>query len=99
MPDGSTGICRDCAAPIKWQSRNGRWVPLDPYTGDRHRCSIEKTCEGPGCGKTFKGAPWMKHCPECYKIHGSGRSRPQEPASKPRKREPLKPGGSDDVPF
>ena len=63
MAEGSSATCKDCHKPIKWTSRNGRWIPLEPRTDDRHRCQIDRTCEGPGCGKGFQGAPWMKLCP------------------------------------
>lgn len=89
--------CRDCGAPIQFiQGRNGRWIPVEPGTEDRHRCQIERTCES--CEATFKGAPWMKLCPDCYKTGRSSRS-PSDEARPPRAKERLKPGDEDDVPF
>ncbi len=89
--------CRDCDAPIQFiQGRDGRWIPVDPGTETRHRCQLDQTCEA--CEKPFKGAPWMKTCPSCYKSGRSSRSS-QEPASPPRERERLKDAPDDDVPF
>ncbi len=99
MANGSRSSCKDCQAPIKWRQDGGRWIPLDPATEERHRCQIERTCEGPGCGKAFKGAPWMKLCPECYRNQGGGRERPQEPARSSRPKEPLQEVGDDEPPF
>lgn len=99
MANGSRSSCKDCGAAIKWRQDGGRWIPEDPTTGSRHRCEIERTCEGPGCGKAFKGAPWMSLCPSCYRGQGGGRNRPQEPASPPRAKEKLGEVGDDDVPF
>jgi hypothetical protein len=79
--------------------KNGGWIPEDPATGSRHRCQSDRTCEGPGCGKAFKGASWMKLCPECYRNQGGGRSRPQEPARSSRPKERLEEDEGDDVPF
>jgi hypothetical protein len=94
---GGSKNCRDCGAPIQFiEGRNGRWIPVTPGTEDRHRCELDQTCEN--CEKTFKGAPWMKTCPDCYKGGRSSRSSPG-PASPPRTKERLDPGGEDDVPF
>ncbi len=99
MPEGSTAECKDCHKPIKWTSRNGRWIPLEPRSDERHRCQIERTCEGPGCGKAFKGAPWMDLCPECYRNQGGGRKRVQEPARPSQPKERLEEDFDDDIPF
>ena len=100
MGNGSTGTCKDCQGPIKWQERNGKWTPLDPRTGERHRCQIDRIREVAGCGKKFKGAPWMRACPEGYKRDsGRGSNAPREPARAPRTKERLEPGRDDDVPF
>ena len=88
--------CRDCDAPIQFIERNGRWIPVEPGTETRHRCQLDQECEA--CRKTFKGAPWMKTCPECYKGRRSARTS-QAAASPPRERERLKDGQDDDVPF
>ncbi len=89
--------CRDCGAPIQFiEGRNGRWIPVTPGTEDRHRCQLDQVCEA--CEKPFKGAPWMKTCPECYKAGRSSRSSPGE-ARPPRTKEPLKGDRDDDVPF
>jgi len=95
---GRTAECRDCGELIEFiEGRNGKWIPARPGTEERHRCQLDQTCEG--CQKTFKGANWMKVCPDCYRSGGrSSRSSP-EPASPPRTREDVKGGGSDDVPF
>ena len=94
---GGLRECRDCGAPIQFiEGRNGRWIPVTPGTEDRHRCELDQTCET--CQATFKGAPWMKTCPNCYKGGRSSRSA-QEPARAPRAKEKLDPGGEDDVPF
>ena len=93
---GGSKDCRDCGAPIQFIERNGRWIPVQPGSERRHRCQLDQECEA--CRKTFKGAPWMKTCPDCYKT--GRRSRPsQEPASPPRERERLKDAPDDDVPF
>jgi hypothetical protein len=99
MPEGDRGTCRDCHKPIKWGMTDGRWIPEDPATGARHRCQIERTCEGPGCGKAFKGASWMKLCPDCYRGQGGGRNRVQEPARRSQPKEPLQEDYDDDIPF
>lgn len=99
MAEGGRGNCRDCGAPIKWGMKNGGWIPEDPATGSRHRCQSDRTCEGPGCGKSFKGASWMKLCPDCYRNQGGGRERPQEPARSSRPKERLEEDVGDDVPF
>lgn len=99
MPEGDRGACRDCQAPIKWSMKDGRWFPEDPRTGRRHRCQLDQTCSGPGCGKTFKGSPWMDLCPDCYKTQGRGRRRPQEPARPAQPKEPLEGDYDDDIPF
>lgn len=99
MAEGSSATCKDCHKPIKWTSRDGRWIPEDPRTGDRHRCKIDRTCEGHGCGKVFQGAPWMKLCPACYKTQGGGRKGGQEPARSSRPKEVLEGGPLDDDPF
>ncbi len=89
--------CRDCDAPIEFiEGRSGKWIPVTPGTDRRHRCQLDQECEA--CRKTFKGAPWMKTCPECYKGGRNSRSS-QEPASPPRERERLKDAPDDDVPF
>ena len=94
---GGSKDCRDCGAPIQFiEGRNGRWIPVTPGTEDRHRCELDQTCDA--CGNVFKGAPWMKTCPDCYKGGRSSRSS-QEPARPPREREPLKGDQDDDVPF
>ncbi len=89
----SRSNCRDCQAPIEWQEKNGRWIPLDPITLQRHRCEVDRTRH---CGKTFKGAPWMESCPKCYRSRPKAQNRDQpapEPAHEP---EALRPGGYDD---
>lgn len=30
--------CKFCGARIKWDRKDGRWVPLDPRTNSRHAC-------------------------------------------------------------
>ena len=90
--------CRDCDAPIEFiEGRNGKWIPVTPGTEERHRCQLDQTCEN--CQKAFKGAPWMRTCPECYRAGGGGRSGRSEPARAPRTKERLEPEGEDDVPF
>jgi hypothetical protein len=86
--------CRDCGARIQFIEREGRWIPVEPGTEDRHRCEIDVVCQS--CGETFRGGSWMKQCPKCYK---GGRSASQEPASEPRAKEKLEPVSDDDVPF
>lgn len=89
--------CRDCDAPIQFiEGRNGKWIPVDPGTETRHRCQLDQTCEA--CDKSFKGAPWMKTCPDCYKSGRTSRSS-HEPARPPRKKERLEGDPDDDVPF
>jgi hypothetical protein len=89
--------CRDCDAPIEFIERQGRgWIPVEPGTERRHRCQLDQTCEN--CQKPFKGAPWMKTCPDCYRGGANPRSS-QTAASPPRERERLKPDRDDDVPF
>lgn len=34
--------CRYCLQPIKWRKIEGRWVPFDPITMERHQCSPDK---------------------------------------------------------
>ena len=87
--------CRDCDAPIQFIERNGRWIPVEPGTERRHRCQLDQVCL---CGAKFKGAPWMKDCPKCYKGGGSSGSS-QAAASPPRERERLKDDQDDDIPF
>ncbi len=99
MAEGSTATCKDCNKPIKWGMDGGRWIPEDPRTGQRHRCQLDRTCNGPGCGKKFKGARWMDLCPDCYRTQGSGRNRRQEPARPAREAERLEEDFDDDIPF
>jgi hypothetical protein len=46
--------CRECGAPIAWDKRDGRWIPIEPGTqdreggGKRHVCQKDQTCED--CG-------------------------------------------------
>lgn len=98
--------CRDCGAPIEFiegptgrgnRGARRRWIPVTPGTERRHRCQLDQTCEN--CQKSFKGAPWMKTCPDCYRSGGGSRPGLQEPASPPRERERLKGDPDDDVPF
>lgn len=89
--------CRDCDQPIQFIEKNGRWIPVEPGTERRHRCQLDQECEA--CRKTFKGAPWMKTCPDCYRSGRTASSASQEPATPPRERERLKDDQDDDVPF
>ncbi len=94
---GGSKDCRDCGAPIQFiEGRTGRWIPVTPGTEVRHRCQLDQTCEN--CQKAFKGAPWMKTCPDCYRGGANPRSS-QAVASPPRERERLKDDQDDDVPF
>ncbi len=97
----SESTCKECGAPIKWQERNGRWIPLEPRTDRRHTCQLDQKCES--CGAAFKGANWMAVCPACYKRDSGGAGN-RQPAQTTARREPerLKPGPrgqEDDVPF
>ena len=89
--------CRDCDAPIAFIERNGRWIPVEPGTGRRHRCALDQECEA--CQKTFKGAPWMKTCPDCYRGGHTAQNPPLDRPKPPRERERLKDAPDDDVPF
>ena len=94
---GGSKDCRDCGAPIQFiEGKNGRWIPVTPGTETRHRCELDQTCEA--CEKTFRGAPWMKTCPDCYRSGRSPRSS-RGPASPPRTKERLEGDPDDDVPF
>ena len=99
----NTTICRGCGEDIAFdRNKNDRWAPVHPISREPHRCQTERTCEGPGCGKTFKGASWMKLCPDCFRVQGGGRKRAQDEPSPPRPKEELKPaplGDDSDVPF
>lgn len=92
--------CKDCGQSIKWVNTNGRWIPMTPGGDERHRCQLDLTCEAPGCGKAFKGAPWMKVCPACYK-RDSGKADNSSPdeTSAARRRESLREDIGDDDPF
>lgn len=89
--------CRDCNKPIEWLEEGGRWKPVEPGTTTRHRCDLDQLCEV--CEKMFKGAPWMKVCPECYR----NRPRPGNPSPAParstRAKEKLNQVGEGDDPF
>lgn len=85
--------CRDCGEEIEFFQAGDRWIPVIPGTEDRHRCKLDVRCES--CQKIFQGAPWMRVCSECYRSGGNSPERPPDPASKPRKREPLQ----DDMRF
>ena len=95
---GGSKDCRHCGAPIQFiEGPNGGWIPVTPGTEERHQCpKVTIYCEK--CQKPFKGASWMKQCPDCYKGGRSSRSSSGD-ASPPRERERLKPGQDDDVPF
>lgn len=90
--------CRDCDATITFIERNGRWIPVDPGSEKRHRCQLDQVCQA--CDKTFKGAPWMKTCPDCYRSGRTSRP-PQAPPKPAREPERLREGDDvdDDVPF
>jgi hypothetical protein len=89
-----TTNCRSCGEEIAFEkNKNDRWAPVDPMSRQRHVCQIERVCED--CQKTFKGADWMKVCGDCYRGRGSSPGSPPEPASEPRKTEPLQ----DDMRF
>ena len=95
---GGSRECRDCGAPIQFiEGRNGKWIPAEPGTEDRHRCQLDQTCEA--CGKPFKGANWMSVCQSCYKAQGRNDPGPSERPSPPRTKEPLKDDLDDDPPF
>lgn len=86
--------CRDCGAEIAFiEGRNGRWIPVTPGTEDRHRCELDQVCES--CEATFKGANWMKVCPECYRSGGKPPKAPPAAPSPSRTKEPLQ----DDMSF
>lgn len=91
----SRKACKDCGEPIGFiKNENDRWIPVDPGTEKRHVCQLDQTCLG--CQKTFKGAPWMDKCPECFR---SGRNSPERPPAAPsasRPSEPLQGGLLDD---
>jgi uncharacterized Zn finger protein (UPF0148 family) len=97
----SESNCKDCGSPIKWQNRDGRWIPLDPRSDRRHTCQLDQKCES--CGAPFKGANWMKVCPACYKRDSTGgRNGPPAETRPAREPERLAPGPrdqKDDVPF
>jgi len=92
--------CRDCGAPIAWDKRDGRWIPIEPGTQDReggakrHICQLKQTCED--CGAEFQGASWMKICQKCYRAGANGGDGEGEDKAEKRPREPLKPGAPDD---
>ena len=80
-----TSKCRDCGEEIAFKkNKNDRWAPVDPMSGQPHRCEIDRVCED--CQKTFKGASWMKVCGDCYRDGGS--TKP-DPAPESRPTEPL----------
>ncbi len=87
----SESNCKECGAPIKWQNREGRWIPLEPRTDRRHLCQLDQKCES--CGGTFKGANWMSVCQPCYKRDSAeGGNRKPAATSARREPEPLQPG-------
>lgn len=63
---GKQTACRDCGGMIAFEKRHGKWVPLDPSTGERHICKLNQLCGT--CSKEFQGAPWMKKCPDCFQA-------------------------------
>lgn len=87
--------CKDCGAEIDFvrNADETKWIPVTPGTDTRHRCDLPQTCSG--CQKTFRGAPWMETCPECYRNGGKA---PESPGAAPRpsrKAEPLQAGFPD----
>lgn len=90
-----TRECRDCDQPIEFmKTPSGKWMPVNLGTTERHRCQLDQTCTS--CQKSFKGAPWMTLCPDCYRAGGTPSRRAQGGDSRPRTREDLKPGAYDD---
>jgi hypothetical protein len=90
--------CKHCGARIQFIEREGRWIPVDPGTEDRHTCpTVTKYCET--CEKPFEGASWMKQCRRCHHLGAGARNKPQDDARPARTREPLKEVPDDDVPF
>lgn len=86
--------CRDCDELISFiQGSNGRWIPVEPGTENRHRCKLEQRCES--CGETFQGANWMKTCPKCYRSGRTAQNPVQEPPTPARDPERLR--EADDV--
>lgn len=79
--------CKHCEAPISFEKRDGRWVPLDPGTNRRHVCKLDLICDE--CGAEFQGAPWMKLCRDCFNINHPNRRGFKPPAQHDQpKREP-----------
>jgi hypothetical protein len=66
--------CRECGAPIAWDKRDGRWIPI-----------------------AFKGADWMKVCPECYRSAGNGNGKEEAEKAPPERLDPALP--DDGNPF
>lgn len=33
-----TTRCKFCSMPIRWQNQDGRWVPLELHSPNRHQC-------------------------------------------------------------
>jgi hypothetical protein len=91
--------CKDCDAPITFiEGRNGKWIPVDPGTENRHRCQLDQNCQS--CGKPFKGANWMKTCPDCYRTGRTVSDRNQAAPAPARKAEALTEADhvDDDIP-
>ena len=81
--------CKDCDEPIGFvkDPQNGRWIPVNPGTEERHRCDLPQTCGT--CSKEFRGAPWMDKCPSCFRSGARGGGSPPAAPSPSRPSEPL----------
>ena len=99
---GNVTKCKDCGEPISFQKTDGRWMPVDPQTNQRHQCETDIECQE--CHVTFRGSSWMKLCSICWddenldknRVHRGRGGRPQSP----RKPERVKRGSHDDkLPF
>lgn len=95
--------CKHCDAEITFiKNKKERWVPTDPRTGKHHVCDLEQKCDD--CGTPFKGSPYMKLCPVCFKTsqpNTQGFRKPMTDANqhppRPDSREAVKmPKGHDD---
>ncbi len=61
---GNVTDCKHCKEPISFQKTDGRWIPVDPQTNQRHQCKVDVECQE--CHVTFRGSPWMKLCSICW---------------------------------
>lgn len=103
--------CKSCGNGIEWVNNGGKWQPLEPGTGERHRCKIQRRCAS--CGEPFMGANYMKLCMPCYRNaqaapHEAPRRGPAHPPRHTRRKAPAKPREplqrdldefNDDIPF